>query len=177
MDFYSILDIPTTASEEAIRKAYRRLAKKYHPDVNNSQDAPTKFVLVNEAYEVLIDRQKRIVYDQKVNATADPYNSYRRRMREQEAREEIKAQKKHNEFIKKKEKIKTSKMYYPYMALFYICTLFFIGLSVLTLGACIFAILWYHVLLFFFVLPFICVAIFVLKITLDEYKEYKALFF
>jgi molecular chaperone DnaJ len=68
-DFYSLLDVSENASEEDIRKAYRRMAKQFHPDVNKSHDASARFVLINKAYEVLIDRQKRFVYDQKNNET------------------------------------------------------------------------------------------------------------
>jgi hypothetical protein len=176
VDFYAILDISKTASQEDIRNAYRRLAKKYHPDVNNSKDAQAKFVLVKEAYEALIDPLKRIAYDQKATAPLDPYTTYKQRMQEQQAREAAEAQKKYEEFIKQKKKIRESKMYYPYMALLYISTFFFVGISVFILLACVYAIVWYHVFMFFFVLPFICVAVFVLKITLDEFKKYKGLF-
>lgn len=62
-DFYKILEIPRGASEEDIKKAYRKLALKYHPDKNQSPEAEEKFKEVAEAYEVLSDKKKRETYD------------------------------------------------------------------------------------------------------------------
>lgn len=64
-DYYEVLGLPRTATEEEIRKEYRRLARKYHPDVNPSdKSAEEKFKEINEAYEVLSDSDKRRRYDQ-----------------------------------------------------------------------------------------------------------------
>lgn len=62
-DYYEILGVSKTAAEQEIKNAYRRLAKKYHPDVNKSPDAEQKYKDVNEAYEVLHDPEKRQKYD------------------------------------------------------------------------------------------------------------------
>lgn len=62
-DYYQILGVDRNASDEQIRKAYRRLARKYHPDVNKSAEAESKFKDINEAYEVLKDPEKRQRYD------------------------------------------------------------------------------------------------------------------
>lgn len=64
-DYYEILGLPKTATENDIKKAYRLLAKKYHPDANpNDKDAEKKFKEVNEAYSVLSDAEKKSRYDQ-----------------------------------------------------------------------------------------------------------------
>jgi molecular chaperone DnaJ len=64
-DYYQVLDVPRTASEADIKKAYRRLAMKFHPDRNpDDHEATDKFKEVKEAYEVLTDAQKRAAYDQ-----------------------------------------------------------------------------------------------------------------
>ncbi len=64
-DYYKTLGVSRDASEKDIRKAFRHLARKYHPDVNpNDKDAEEKFKQVNEAYEVLSDSDKRARYDQ-----------------------------------------------------------------------------------------------------------------
>lgn len=62
-DYYNILGVDKTAGKDDIRKAYRKLARKYHPDVNKSPDAEQKYKDINEAYEVLKDPDKRQKYD------------------------------------------------------------------------------------------------------------------
>lgn len=65
VDYYKILGVDKTASDDAIKKAYRKLARKYHPDVNpNDAEAHKKFQQINEANEVLSDPEKRKKYDQ-----------------------------------------------------------------------------------------------------------------
>ena len=65
IDYYSVLGVAKEASPEVIKKAYRKLARKYHPDVNpNDAEAGAKFRQLNEANEVLSDREKRKKYDQ-----------------------------------------------------------------------------------------------------------------
>ena len=64
-DYYNILGVGRTASEKEIKQAYRRLARKYHPDVNpGDKSAETKFKEINEAHEVLSDPENRRKYDQ-----------------------------------------------------------------------------------------------------------------
>lgn len=65
-DYYEVLGVDRNATDEDLKKAFRKLAKKYHPDANpdNKEEAEKKFKEVNEAYEVLSDKQKRQMYDQ-----------------------------------------------------------------------------------------------------------------
>lgn len=63
-DYYKILGIDTSADADEVKRAYRKLARKFHPDINTTKEAEAKFKDVNEAYEVLRDPERRASYDQ-----------------------------------------------------------------------------------------------------------------
>lgn len=73
-DFYAILEIDDTASAEDIKKAYRKLAKKYHPDTNPGDEAASKMQEVNEAYETLSNSERKASYD---FSRKDPFDVFR----------------------------------------------------------------------------------------------------
>lgn len=63
-DYYQTLDVPRDAAADVIKKAYRKLARKYHPDVSKEPDAEARMKEINEAFAVLSDTEKRAAYDQ-----------------------------------------------------------------------------------------------------------------
>lgn len=87
IDYYQVLGVPKTASDDDIRKAYRKLARKMHPDLNpNDPEANKKFQQLNEANEVLSDPDKRKKYDQygKDWQQAEQFEQYRESARRQQ---------------------------------------------------------------------------------------------
>uniref|UniRef100_A0A8K9XSS9 J domain-containing protein n=1 Tax=Oncorhynchus mykiss TaxID=8022 RepID=A0A8K9XSS9_ONCMY len=63
-DFYKVLGVESDSNEDEIKKAYRKMALKFHPDKNSAADAADKFKEIAEAYEILTDSKKRVIYDQ-----------------------------------------------------------------------------------------------------------------
>lgn len=81
-DYYDVLDVPRNASQDDIKRAFRRKAREYHPDMNKNSGAEERFKEVNEAYEVLGDTQKRAAYDRfghagvNVGGGTDPFSDF-----------------------------------------------------------------------------------------------------
>ena len=108
-NYYSILGVEKNATSQEIRSAYRKLALKYHPDVNSSADANEKFLKINRAYQVLIDPNKRRRYDMRLSNKASVayrqwYRQYYEEVRRERARE--KYRRKQAYYVKQKKKAK-----------------------------------------------------------------------
>src|ERR1700748_3439830 len=90
IDYYKILELDKNATEADIKKAYRKLARKYHPDLNpNDATAKKKFQQINEANEVLSDAEKRKKYDKygKDGQHGEDYEKYAQQQRAQGGRD------------------------------------------------------------------------------------------
>ena len=99
-DYYKILEISNTANDFEIKRAYRRLAKKYHPDVSTDSDAKIKFQLVNQAYQILINKDKRNFYDVKSVFEQSKQSKYYGVDSEKRAENYYKAKKAEEEYIR-----------------------------------------------------------------------------
>ena len=82
-DYYKILNIPSTATQEEIRTAYRNLCKQWHPDKNPSEDATAKMQDINEAYLILKDIEKRKRYDEEYGR----FCAYKKSSKHQESKQ------------------------------------------------------------------------------------------
>ena len=175
--YYEILGVAPNATDEEIRKAYRRKAKQIHPDVNKSKDAHVKFLLLQKAFEALIDKKQPINFKANTGQrTQDPFFAYNEWIRKQKARADYEAYIRYEQFIKKREQFRNSFLYYPTLWFIYIatgfCYLFGAGIIVL----CFYLIVKLHLMLLFFLSPFICGGIFFIKWTGDWFRESKKYF-
>ena len=81
-NYYEILEVDKNASEEVIEKAYKTLAKKYHPDLQNNSNCQDKMRQINEAYEILSNDFKRREYDEKIQKQSVPIEEYNKVIQE-----------------------------------------------------------------------------------------------
>jgi len=75
-DYYNILEISNDADNDTIRKAYKKMALKWHPDKNNDMDTTEKFKEISEAYQILIDENKRLLYDNSNKYSNNNFENY-----------------------------------------------------------------------------------------------------
>ncbi len=188
---YQILEIATDACDADIRKAYKRKAKLLHPDVNASPKAEAEFVALREAYETLIDPNKRFTYDAAHNAIVGARNvsQYIKGVRQFSfmpnyeqwiaiKKEKLKKQREEDEmrFAERLENIRQSRFYNGLKAIFYlkIITIFFI--AILLFIASVWIVFETHLLFIFFVLPMLCTAVFGIIWAITIYQSEIKLF-
>ncbi|MFN6946724.1 MAG: DnaJ domain-containing protein [Cytophagaceae bacterium] len=185
--YYSILSLPHNASEDDIKKAYRQKAKECHPDVNNSPDAHKKFMQIRMAYEILLrnKQEKRLLSTKRYSVKHYDFSTYRNQIKtftyenkrkeweieEQEAREKA-----YKKFKSDKEKLKNSIWYYPAFASIYIITAlgFMAGSGIILL--CFYPVVKFHPISIFFLIPFICASLVLIKYSYDWFKKNRQYF-
>lgn len=170
---YTILDIPQNASEEDIRKAYRRKAKLYHPDVNKSPNAQHLFVQIQKAYEILIDKHQRILYDQQFKPKEDYNRAYNEWLQLQKQQQEYERFRRYQEKLRTQAMMQRSQWYKLYVMGIYYGTILFLTLCIAGLGLSGYIMIKTHFIFLFILLPLICADIYVMKLTIDAYKKYR----
>lgn len=176
-DYYNLLGISTNATESEIRAAYRKKAKLYHPDVNKSPDAHALFVLLTTAYETLINPHKRERYNTKGSRSAkSSFETYQEWMQKKKAQAEYEAQKRYQEFLRNREKFRNSRYYTLAIWVTYLAWFVSMLFGVIDIAVCFYLVYEVHFMLFFFVLPFICGGVYLIKWSTDWFKETKRYF-
>jgi Ca2+-dependent lipid-binding protein len=171
--YYEILGLPDNASDEEIRKAFRKKAKQYHPDVNKSPDANARFILIKKAYEILINRNS---YSSASTAThrANPMTSYEAYMswrKSQQEKAEYEAKLRHQEFLRNKQKLKESVWYYPLYIMLYIATIFCYLFAAFIICICAYITHKTHIVFALLMFPFISGAIYFINRTRNWHRE------
>lgn len=175
-NYYDLLEIPKNATKEQIRKAYRRKAKQYHPDTNSQSNAHIHFLILRQAYETLIDVNKRHVYDMAMISNSEYLFSYAQ-WKEIELRKIKEAEEAaYQEFLKRKEQFQQSNYFKPAKALLFFAPAISYLLGISILGICLWLMWTYHLMFFFLFLPFICLSIFLLLATPKWLREAKRYF-
>lgn len=175
-NYYDLLEIPKNATVQQIRKAYRTKAKQYHPDINMQSNAHMHFLILRQAYETLIDANKRHLYDMAMISNSEHLLTYAQ-WKEIERRkiEELEAEAFHA-FLKRKETFQKSRFFRPAKALLLFAPFFSYLLGISILFICLWLMWTYHLMFFFLFLPFICLAVFLLLATPKWLREVKRYF-
>jgi curved DNA-binding protein CbpA len=179
-DYYQLLGLPKNASETEIRTAFRKLAKRYHPDINKSPDAHSRFIMLTTAYETLIDLDKRQRYNLRFHngtgSQSSNLDSYSDWLKAQRAKAEYEAKLRYYEFLQNREKFRQSKYYKLAILITHVARIVCFLFAAAIIAVCLFLIVDLHFMLFFCLLPFMCGAVFLIKWTNQWYQETRRYF-
>jgi hypothetical protein len=175
-NYYDLLELPKNATKEQIRKAYRTKAKQYHPDMNMQSNSHMHFLILRQAYETLIDANKRHLYDMAMISNSEHLLTYaqwkeieRRKIEELETAA-------HEAFLKRKTAFQQSGYFKPAKMLLYLAPVICYLAGIFILFICLWFMWTYHLMFFFIFLPFICLAVFLLLATPKWLREAKRYF-
>jgi len=174
--YFEILGVSQNASEEEIRKAYRKKAKEFHPDLNKSPDANQQFLLIQKAYEVLINKSNT---PSGATVSGNPMTSYEAYMRwkhQQEEKNHREAQARHEDFLQNRARFRKSIWYIPVKVFIIFAVVFSYLFATAIIFLCAYIVHKTHIIFVFLLLPFIAGAIFFIKSTSKWFKEAKQYF-
>ncbi|WP_157446994.1 J domain-containing protein [Cytophaga aurantiaca] len=174
--YYDLLEIPQNATIEQIRKAYRKKAKQYHPDTSGQSNAHMHFLILRQAYEILIDANKRHLYDMAMISNSEHLLTYGQWKEIERRKIEELEEKAFQDFLKRKEAFQQSKYFKPAKALLLLAPFVFYLFGIGILFSCLWLMWTYHLMFFFIFLPFICLAVFLLLATPKWLREAKRYF-
>jgi len=175
-NYYDLLEIPKNATKEQIRKAYRTKAKLYHPDMNMQSNSHMHFLILRQAYETLIDANKRHLYDMAMISNSEHLLTYAQWKEIERRKIEEKEIAAHETFLKRREEFQKSNYYKLAKVILHLAPFlsYFLGISILSI--CLWLMWNYHLMFFFIFLPFICLGIFLLLATPKWLREAKRYF-
>jgi hypothetical protein len=174
-NYYDLLEIPRTASIAEIKKAYRNKAKLYHPDVNLSSSS-IHFLILRQAYETLMDANKRYLYDLSLVSNSEQLLTYTQWKEIEKRKIRNEEEKKFQQFLKQRDLFQKSFYFIPAKILFWSAPVISYSLSVFLIGACIWLMWTLHPLIFFVLIPFLCLSIYLILVTPKWRKEAKKYF-
>lgn len=174
-NYYDLLGIPKAATKEQIRKAYRKKAKEFHPDVNGPFNSHMHFLLLKQAYETLMDANMRHLYDMALISNSEQLLTYaqwkeieRRKIQELEASA-------HEAFLKRRAQFQQSAYFKPAKIMLYVAPVISYLFALLILLVCFWIVWEYHFIFLFLFLPFISLSVFLFLATpkwIEEKKRY-----
>ncbi len=174
-NYYDLLEIPQSASKEQIRKAYRTKAKQYHPDMNLQSNSHMHFLILTQAYETLMDANKRHLYNMAMISNSEHLLTYEQWREIERRKEKEQEELEHKEFLKRRTNFQQSIYFKPAKIALVVAPIimYLIGVSIIVV--CMWLMWIYHPMLLFIFLPFLSFSIYILVATpkwLSSAKKY-----
>jgi hypothetical protein len=175
-NLYELLEIPSYASRDEIKKAYKKKAKIFHPDVNRQSNAHIHFLLIQQAYQTLINPDTRLKYDQSIASGSSYILSYAEWKKIEEEKLKAKAIEEERLFQEKRKRFQQRKDL-PLLHLgLYLVLIMAYTLAASIVLAVAYLLIVYHWILFFTTIPLLGLSFFLFKYTFEWFKKMKRFF-